>query len=386
MIDRKMIKILPPMRKWRWQSKDTAWLWGICLSAFLAVLNGGCLEAIDIDTPPNIQESLVIQGKLVVGRPAHAEVLISKLFTFSADSRQPVNARSVILFDEDGNKIELEDQGQGRYALEIPTDHPSFKVELGRSYGVEVNTFDNRTFESGMELADPVPRMDEVEFRFVEREIIDHQGISKIQKYLLYTVNTPLRPAGAGDRVRLGWEYQHTFKINDTPYQQSVEQKVCYVTENLNVVDVNVIDAAALAADYLDDYELLEVTVGRVYGEGLYLRVIQESLTETAYDYFDQVAENTGRTGNMFEAPPGKVVTNIRNIADDTDEAFGFFYVTQQDTIHKYVDPELVGSPPAYCPPPNGLLNESGNCVDPICCDCAGVSNSTTVKPDYWGE
>lgn len=345
-----------------------------------------CLDVIDIETPTSNQESLVIQAKLVVGAPSQVEVKLSKLFNFTAEGKKPVNAQSVILFDEDNNRIELEDSGLGNYRLSIPADHPTFKVELGKSYGIQVKTFDGRTFESAMEKANPVPKVEELGYRMVQREIINQAGTSTFHDYLQYRIKTPLRTTEAGKDVRLGWEYYHVFKVNDTPYRQNVTQKVCYISQNLNVAEIKVVDATALSGDFLENYELYETEVSRVYGEGVYFTVIQESLSETAYEYFTQVAENTGRTGNMFEAPPGKVVSNFRNIADDTDEAFGFFYATQQDTIRKYVDPALIGSPPAFCPPPGGLLRENGSCAEPICCDCLSVPNSTVIRPAYWIE
>lgn len=374
---------LKKIRSYRFRIHNT-WAYGIFI--LVSVMFSGCLDAIDIETPVNNEESLVIQGKLVVGDPSVVEVSLSRLFNFTAEGRRPVNARSVTLFDENNNTIELEDFGLGSYYLSIPANHPDFRVSLGNSYGIKVVTFDGRTFESTLETANPVPRMESVTYRLVERELINAAGTVNTVNFLQYSVNTPLSVSEASENVRLGWEFLHTYKVNDTPISSNVEQKVCYITENLNVTDIQVIDASVLTADRINNYPLYETAVSRVYGEGLYFTLVQESLSETAHEYFYQVAENTGRTGNMFEAPPGKVVTNIRNVNDALDEAFGFFYVTQQDTIRQYVDPALVGSPPSYCPPPGGLVRENGSCAEPICCDCQSASNSTTIKPAYWTE
>lgn len=361
-------------------------IWYFGIITLVSVMLSGCLDTIDIESPINNEESLVIQGKLVVGNPSVIEVSLSRLFNFTAEGRRPVNARSVTLFDETGNTVELEDYGLGSYFLNIPMGDPDFTVSLGDAYGIKVVTFDGRTFESTLETANPVPRMESVSYRLVERELVNAAGTVNTVNYLQYSVNTPLAVSEASENVRLGWEFRHTYKVNDTPISPTVTQKVCYISENLNVTDIKVIDASVLTADRIDDYPLYETSVTRVYGEGLYFTLIQESLSETAHEYFNQVAENTGRTGNMFEAPPGKVVSNIRNVDDELDEAFGFFYVTQQDTIRQYVDPALIGSPPAYCPPPGGLVRENGSCADPICCDCESVPNSTTTKPSYWTE
>lgn len=367
-------------------NRQSAKLWLSGLSGLLIFFLSGCLDVIDIETPSNNLESVVIQGKLVVGSPSHVNVKLSKLFQFVADGKQPVNARNVLLLDENNNGIELEDQGLGSYALTIPANSPDFQVELGTPYKIQVNTFDGRTFESSMEIGEAVPKPESINYRLIQREALDAIGNVRSQEFLQYNVNTPLKSTDANNNVRLGWEYQYTYKVNDTPFQFGINQKICYITQNLNISDVTVVDASELASDRLDDYTLYETRVSRNYGEGAYFTAIQESLSETAYNYFRQVAENTGRTGNMFEAPPGKVISNIANIADETDETFGFFYVTQQDTIRTFVDPELIGAPPNYCPPPNGLTREDGSCADPICCDCSSVPNSTTEIPDFWEE
>lgn len=360
--------------------------WSGLLAVLLLGMVSGCLDTIDIETPASNDESLVIQGKLVVADPSVVEVKISRLFNFTAEGKRPVNAQSVVLFDENNNTINLEDRGLGNYALTIPANDPDFQVSLDKAYGIQIKTFDGRTFESAMEKASAVPKIDEVSFRIIQRDLINAAGTTNKVDFLQYSVSTPLSTSEATENVRLGWEFMHTFKVNDTPIDRNVDQKVCYVTENLNVTDIAVIDAAALTADRLENYSLYETMTSRVYGEGLYFTLIQESLSENAYEYFSQVAENTGRTGNMFESPPGKVVTNLRNLNDENDEAFGFFYVTQQDTIRQYVDPALVGSPASYCPPPQGLLRENGSCADALCCDCLSVPNSTVLRPSYWVE
>jgi hypothetical protein len=351
---------------------------GLLLLAF-----AGCLSEIDLETPATNQESLVIQGKLIVSDPSHIDVKVSRLFTFTADGKKPVNARKVILIDEDQQQIELEDRGLGSYALDIPADSP-FKVELGKSFYIRVETFDGRVFESASEFALPVPKITDVNYQLVSREVTDALGRPTEVNFVSYSVDTPLRTDAGSDNIRLGWEYFHTFKVTDTPISSSVTRKTCYLTQNLNITETKVVDAAQLTADSLRDYEIYETNFMRPFGEGLYFTTIQESLTETAYEFFMQVAENTGRTGSMFEAPPGKVVSNIRNINDENDEAFGFFYVTQQDTMHTYVDTLLVGDPPRFCPPPGGLVRENGSCAEPICCDCLSDPQSTVFRPVFW--
>lgn len=355
----------------------------VLMSSYLLT---SCLDQIDVEVPKSGPEQIVIQGKMVIGAPTRVHVNLSKLFDFTANSRSLITARWVRLYDEDGNYRELEGGSGGDYFLTIPMDDPDFPVRFGRGYYLELATFDGRTYRSDMEAGVQVPRADELTYELVDLPALDPLGRVVPTEHIQYRVSTPLTTGEGNPRVHLNWLTEWTFKVNDTPYRPSIEQKECYITQELGVTSFNSLDANALSSDYLEREVVFEGFVVRNYAEGLYFTLIQESLSETAYEFYRQVRQNTERNGNMFDAPPGAVVSNIQNIDDEKDRAHGFFYVTQQDTIRTYVNPESVGSPPFYCPPPNGILTQSGNCADLICCDCLSVENSTITPPDFWEE
>lgn len=363
---------------WFFRSLGIVWI-----SSYLIT---SCLDQIDIEVPKGGAEQLVIQGKMVIGEPTRVHVNLSKLFDFTANSRSQITARWVRLYDEDGNYLDLESGGRGDYFLTLPADDPDFPVRFGRGYYLELATFDDRVYRSDLEVGVQVPRADQLTYELVDLPALDPLGRVVPTEHVQYRVNTPLTTGEGNPRVFLNWLTEWTFKVNDTPYQPNIEQKVCYITQKLGVTAFNSLDPNALADDYLEDEVVYEGFVLRNYGEGLYFTLIQESLSETAYEFYRQVRQNTERKGNVFDAPPGAVISNIRNVEDETDTVHGFFYVTQQDTIRTYVNPESVGSPPFYCPPPKGILTQSGNCADLICCDCLSVENSTAIPPDFWEE
>lgn len=356
-------------------------------TAFLALLVlclSGCLDAIEIKTPQGEESRLVVQGKLIIAEPAQIEVRVSQLFDFTTASTKPVNVRSAQLLDENGNVFDITDQGLGNYASSIPADHPNFKVEVNKNYWIRVVTFDNRVFESSMDKGYAVPKPDSLSFKLIQKESLSPIGELRSEEFIQYNINTPLGTDVPNPDLYLAWETQWTFKVTDSPRRG--ERAICYVTQPLGVTEVKLFDPGNITSDYLEEYSIYEGLVVRQYGEGLYFTAIQESLSESAFTYFKQVTENSNRTGNMFEAPPGAIFTNIRNIDDENDLAYGIFYVTQQDTIRTFVSPESVGATTLYCPPPGGLYNESGYCVDIICCDCRSAENSTTTIPDFWEE
>lgn len=355
----------------------------LVLSSFFVV---ACLDEIDVNVPSSGPEQYVIQGKVIIGSPTQVHVRISKLFDFTASTKSPIKARWVRLYDEDGNYLELEDGSQGDYYLTLDSNDPNFPIALGRGYYMELSTFDGRLYRSDIEKGIPVPKADKLSYELVDLPAFDAQGRVVLTEHVQYRISTPLAANETSPRAYLNWLTEWTFKVNDSPYQTNVDQKVCYITEQLGITSFNSLDPNALAEEYLEDQIIYENLVLRNYAEGLYFTVIQESLTETAYEYYRQIGQNTDRSGSMFDEPPGSIVSNIKNTEDEKDKAFGFFYVTQQDTIRTYVSPQSVGSPPFYCPPPQGIVTQSGNCADLICCDCLSVANSTVSLPSFWEE
>ena len=80
------------------------------------------------------------------------------------------------------------------------------------------------------------------------------------------------------------------------------------------------------------------------------------------------------------EPTPGKIRGNISNIADPDDEVFGYFYVTEQKLVQRYVDPDEVGRPELFC------ASTSFTAGTEACDNCLSVPVSTTVIPEGWEE
>ena len=103
--------------------------------------------------------------------------------------------------------------------------------------------------------------------------------------------------------------------------------------------------------------------------------VSQLSLSEDAFVYWEQIQRNNSQSGSLFDPVPGNIPTNFENINDPNEDALGFFYVTQTDTLRRLIRPAEVNRPRRFCiafPEGEGCMN------------CLIRDNSTDVKPDYW--
>ena len=355
------------------------------LLTFTILAVGGCLDQIELDIPKGFRESVIIEGRIVKANPSIFELKVRLLFSFTQESRARINTKDAILTDESGNQMIIKPRGQGLYIYQFKDDDP-IKITEGKSYKVSLQTFDGRTFESELEPLSQPTKVESLKVKKIEKELVFIPDQSIILDTIMrYSLDTKLVPPGSDERIFLRWQVQQIAKVTDSPIDGSPSQ-VCYVTNALDVITTKIFNGPAQKADRLDDYVILDAPITTYYGEGLYLEVIQESLSETAYEYWKSIKDTYEREGNIFVDPPGKLKSNFVNIEDPNDETFGFFYVTQQDTARVYVSPALAGFPKTRCPSPRLICPDGIRCCDPLCCDCETALNeiTTLVKPHYW--
>ncbi|NRB64587.1 MAG: DUF4249 family protein [Saprospiraceae bacterium] len=365
----------------------------IYLSALvILLLTNSCLQQIDLSVDRAFQDNVVVQGSLVIGSPSLATVRVSKLFDFTSNGRGAINVRFVRLYDSDGNFVELEPGDEvGDYTLEIAADNPDFPVETGKSYHIELATFDGRAYETIPDRLYPVPEASRLDAREITVEVQNSVGEIFREPRLEFSVTTST-DNGIEDPAFLRWSKERTFLTTDEGAEASwnrpaVDPKTCYVTESTNVNNLPSARSLDFAGD-ITEFPILQEPIAARFAEGYYISVFQQSLSPGAYEYWLRIADLINREGTIFESPVGKVNSNVVNTNDPNDEPFGYFYVTQQDTMRMFISPEFVGNPPLRCPvvfenPPPGF----DYCETvPLCCDCFSARRSQLERPDFWLE
>ena len=333
-----------------------------------------CLDEFDFDIPSGELQSVVIQGKLQIGNPSIATVQVSDVFSFDASISTGVNVQRVLLQDESGSSLELSKVGTGLYRIEIPQSS-DFKVEIGSSYKVSLNTFDGRAYESTFEELVPVPSDHQVTATLVQQEIVN--GLNELALRDAFRFNIQANTAvESGDKARLLFNLSRTFKVTDD------RQVACYVTDKIGVSTARVIDGNDFTGSVAET-ELYTEPINTLFSQGYTLSVYTESLSEGAHQFFEQISQLVDPSENLFQPPPGKVFTNFSNINDPKDNVYGYFYCTEQDTSRIFVDSLMAGEPMKLCPP-TAPPPPGGGCAVQLCCDCEVVSNSTSQKPEFW--
>ena len=348
----------------------------------------GCLDEIDFASADTIDSAIAIQGKVVKADPSYISVTIRGVFNFQ-DVPRLLDAREVSVEDESGNRVELPTRADGVFYLEVPDNDPNFKIDYGKSYKINVSTFDNRNYSSSLEELLPAPTPENLMVKKTQIESVDVNGNTKLFDQLTYSISTPLKPENFNDNARLLWEFRSTYKFTDSPESYGAracrptriesESKTCYITSSpvSNYVSLNGLE---FSGDRVDNFEVLNTGISSIYSDGFYLTVSQQSLSQTAYDYWAQVGNVVARTGDLFQAPAGKVITNLVNVDDPKEDIFGYFYATEENVRRVFVSPDLADNPPLPCPAPPS----EGGMAPNDCCNCSSVSNSTTVRPSWW--
>lgn len=350
-----------------------------CPSIILVVIiciaiHTGCIDEINFEVPAGLSESVVIQGRVVLGEEeSFVEVNVSRLFDFSPESRQSVSIKNLILYDSNGNQMELDTRQPGKYKVILDENTP-IQANVGTGYRISFETFDNRSYESSfdvlLENREPVA----LNLSITQTTLPDILGVFTEFDQVTLDITTDIDNTQSGG---LYWDIKNIYALTDSP-DPPTEPKTCYITKTVNVNEIYVLDPSELTSDRIENYELLSSLIDWRFAEGIYYEVKQYSVSNGAYDYWDAVNVLSEREGTMFDGPVGQIPTNLKNETDSKDPIFGYFFATQERIIRIKVSPDLVGPIRPFCPRPSPTMGINS------CDDCLIEPQATTTKPDYW--
>lgn len=356
----------------------------------ILLLFTSCLDEITFNTDGSNDGNLVIQAKLTKGNPSIISVQISQIGILQGeDAINPigVHVQNVRLTNDLGQSLDLTQQtGIGSYFEEISDNDAQFLVEAGQLYQLRVLKQNGEEIVSAFEPLLAAPSINNVDFEIKEKVVLDRFENEATFEYLEYRVSTDLKTSNATERPFLKWDFEGAYQIWDLqppelpPPPPPPRRDLCYVKEQLNEDKIVVFDSSVVSDEELQQFAVLEEFLNSRYVYGYYLTVFQESLSEGAFKYWNQVSQVTDRNGGFFEAPAGEIESNFTNPTNPDEVIYGYFYVVERDTFRRYVDPAEVGYPLHLC----GEFSNDYDNAPAACKDCLLWENSSFEKPDYW--
>lgn len=338
----------------------------ILLFLLLVLVWSTCVDPVELKLAEQ-DDILVVDGSINVNDSVHTIRLI-RTAPLGRSTAFPVEENAEVrILDQSGNMFSCNEEEPGVYRLR------NFQPDPKHSYRLSIQLKNGKRFESTPQTTPTLVPIDSAYFIF-----------DKINKLTLYaqiripdTVNS-----GPFLRWRISHAYQRTDKFCGFP---DIGATTCYfktrrATDNqlLPLLDGGRLVRGAVVQTSIGDAPVLDT----IFGEVTYFTVVQETLTEEAFRYFERVNRLLIQTGSFFDIPPGTVRGNIFNVDDPDELILGVFFMnaTTVDYVRTMPSDFLPLQINPYC----GVAGFFPQPFPFECCYCTLWPNSTTEKPSYW--
>ncbi len=373
------------------------------LLVLLLLMGYACVSpyVADIENEP---ELISIEGSLIKGEEEQT-VKVSITASLNTSTFIPVRGCDVSLIDEFDNAWNYRDLSGGIYRMSMPDE----EMIHGRHYKIRVITADGNVYESDYEMLNPGIEVDSVYYD-IEDKVDEMTGdpYSGIQFYL---------DVKAGEdesryfRWRIDETYEYTsfgpisyFYLDDThtPTVPVDEWAVYRCWQGGEISGLFQSSTMNLSQNekkriHLNYVSALTERLRLKYS----LRVKQYTLSENAYNYFEQNRLATEEADGLYTRQPRQPITNIGNVDDEDERVLGYFWVSTQTSQRIFVsrieEMDVMAEDCAYWeysdledgegPFPIYLFDDknSGKLYTSSrdCFDCTRRGGSN-IKPDYW--
>ncbi|HUX96991.1 MAG TPA: DUF4249 domain-containing protein [Bacteroidales bacterium] len=351
---------------------------------------------------PEIEENrelLVVEG-LVTDQPETNTIRLTRSLPLDKKANtKPVLGYTVRILDDLGNSWTLKETGNGYYI----TDSLHFRGEIGRLYTLKINSngggpYDHSYESQPMEMK-PVPTIDKL---FFERELIDAGNEERPPREgcMIYL---DAKEKGEGCSF-FRWDYIETWEIR-LPYD--VPNRICWSTNKSTSILIK--NTTLLSENSISRYPVnfLSNETDRLAYKYSIL-VIQYSINEQEFDYWDKMRKIAEQTGSLYDIIPASIQGNIYCLDAPSEKVLGYFSVSAKTTRRLFIEDKFSGQVDIYRDCANGsipagqpitglgkyvwVILDGSFETPPIkvitynkaCADC--TMRGTKIRPDFWND
>lgn len=344
------------------------------------------MEPLEFDI--DIEEDFVLIGGVVSNSPDERTITISRGRGIDTREFEPINARGKIY--RDGQFWDqLAVQGVGR--LYVPF---TLKLEVGRSYEIEITTPENEVFRSRPQIVQAPLKMDSLSFGLDRRVTgTNFSGLPRYERFVDIYAHIDL--AGSAERRYYRWQVDGAFSFVEAsqPANPNNVPSICYLRHFVDENPSTVLSSEGLAAG-----EQRKLVSSRVIDESFLFRhiinVYMHSLDQESFDYYDRAIRLTQSTGTIYDEVPAPLSGNVIKTEGKAETVLGHIDFSLVDTMRISLDKGKLGVPinnvcatPTPCPQRPPL---PGGVIEPIFCKCydcdLALPNASLFPPFYWDE
>lgn len=378
------------------------------LGLVMLLLNS-CIERIYLTGEGNtFVPELVINGTITTDKQMQ-EIVISMTSSPEDPKIAPLSGCSVQVQDGKNNSYPFRESGKpGHYSGIIN----SGGLVPGSQFSLKVLTPDGKQYSSSVEKLLPCPEINSVYYQLKTKPTPNpDESESGIQFYLDFEGNDTFSNFYLW-KLAETYEYHSTWPVirymdrtgTVTLRKADYSNFVCYKTDSIR--DIFTLSTNGLNQNSYKKYPLHFVndkTQRLMYGYSLL--VSQYSLTEDAYNFWNNLKKNNKESVDIFGKQPAIVKGNMFNVNDSTEQVLGYFGVSSVSSRRIFVPAvtELAFNDVPYCkvtPPADGVplpeerplywapgVGDNGEVywgfADTECFICTLLGGSTE-KPSYW--
>lgn len=295
-------------------------------SLFLSLLATSC---VDPYRPPEIAEPgsyLVVNGYLNSAPGTTTTIQLARTQNL-ADRKAPVAETKAQVSIESKNKViyALREGAGGAYTLSGVTP------QVGETYRLHIKTARGGDYYSEYVPVIPTPPIDSVSWR------VENDGVQ---------INVNARDPKNSSRY-YRWDFESTWEYT-VPYFSTLEVKAnqiidrqqsifrCWGSENST--NIMTFSTARLSKDVVSQFPITFIPGRSLKLSAKYsILVRQIALTQSGFEYYDQLGKITQNIGSIFDPQPSQITGNIQSPTNPNDLVMGFFRVGTVETKRIFI-------------------------------------------------
>ena len=285
-----------------------------------------CIEPIDIkDT--TFEDFLIVEAQLTDELKQHT-IKLSR--TFPLDSADIVleTGASVVITDNLLNTYNFTETTTGIYISDI-----TFKAIIDRSYVLEINTANGKSYTSNSEKIAGLSNVNNLVAKketnvfgieglniYVESNSTDN--LAKYYKYNFDETYKVIPPNWSGEKLRIVSD-ELPFEVEKTANLDN--NKICYTTKNSNSIIQT--ETASLSANNVN-FGFLFIPKSDFRISSRYSILLKQSVQSLeAFNYYNTLSDLSSSENVFTQNQPGFLLGNITATNNNNDKAIGYFEV-----------------------------------------------------------
>ncbi len=343
---------------------------------FCFLFSSGCIDQIQFELSDNENfDQLIVQGQIHTGAGPYT-IRIGRTTSLSNGEYIPELGVTGKINSNKGLSEDLVEKGDGWY--QIPGRIVQGEVNI--SYELELY-IGNKTYLSHTESIPEIVEMDTIHWEQIDKPFLSSENIEVTRPFVTINIDTPIPNLTQGPFLR--WETFETYSLVENPPPPPASfSYICYFTFPTNPQEILLFNGQNFTGAYWENQWVGDRIIDWTFSSKHIFSVVQISMTEQAFQYWDRVKRVIDQEGTIFDSPPAAVPGNIVNIDNPQELVLGYFEAVSVDTIRTFTlksdfAPELA-SP----------LCISVGVYDPLqppaCYDCQSLEGASIVRPHFF--